>query len=217
MMQFQYFQLEYFFFIESFCTSSENTWQLWERGIIFIPTFDQHLVANTKACKFRGGWSTFSLLLPLVLQNTAQSKISPWQYTYARTHCQCYYFPAVALMMVFLTSHKTGQLGSATSKYLLAVQSTSRTDAAEFSAEEKTIKNPSAFLSALMFSKLLYMQRVPHRRFYLADVLWCLIGLTAELTTYLEVTDAGNRVSQLGELLAAQYKHCLIRFVIFML
>lgn len=48
-------------------------------------------------------------------------------------------------------------------------------------------------------------------------MLWCLIWLTAELTTYLEVTDAGNRVSQLSELLAAQYKDCLVGFVIFML
>lgn len=67
-----------------------------------------------------------------------------------------------------------------------------------------------------MFSKFLHVS-ASSRRFYLANVLWCLIWLTAELSTYLEVTDAGNGVSQFSKLLAAQYKDCLIGFVIFML
>jgi len=50
-------------------------------------------------------------------------------------------------MMFFSTSHKTGQLGNGTRKYLLAVQTKGRTNAAEFSAKLKTTKQNSASLS----------------------------------------------------------------------
>lgn len=101
-------------------------------------------------------------------------------------------------MMFFLTWHKPGRIHPAWS-----------------SAEHNEAK--LCLLLPCMFLKLLHIQGSPNRRLYLADVLWCLIWLTAELTTYLEVTDTRNWVSQLGELLAAQYKYCLVGFVIFML
>lgn len=53
-------------------------------------------------------------------------------------------------MIFYLTSHKTGQLSNATRKYLLAVQPTGRTNAAEFGTEIK-IKQNSASLSPVCF------------------------------------------------------------------
>lgn len=83
------------------------------------------------------------------------------------------------------------------------------------------LNNGSAQISAFWVSFIVIKDafKIEEGRFVdiLAYVFWCLIWLTAELTTYLEVTDAGNWVPQLGELLAAQYKDCLIGFVIFML
>ena len=69
----------------------------------------------------------------------------------------------------------------------------------------------------MSFAITFFFSKGKGRSSYFADVLRGLVWSAAEFSTNLEVTDTANCISQLCELLTAQYQHGLVWFVLFVL